>query len=454
MAPAQNPFVRGESLDKPGIVGARWWNEALRDASSLKGRRAVLAVLGTGAALLGGVAICGALASVGSSDSGGEEPREELRASLDMQREYGWNFGATSEGLVYDGATVGTFDRSSLARLVEDLSPARSELRPFYVPTLFQSPEALPQKKLEEEGQVAFAPIAEALKPIFTPKMDESYRIGQSLAALLTQGAAAPVALIIDMVGPQAVALAAGAAEHFDPVFLFDNWPHPRGVVPAHRTLAAASYYQPRFAKTKAARAPRWPAFVLDRDRLAPYTDDAKQFDNRWLAKLPGKPDIDALAIRHVLYVVEVPAYLPELDDVNDSLVAYAGTPVDVRAVAASAFLRGPEVAQKPGGREFLYGGSAASDAGFFAHYPWKAPPLPPEPVATPEMTPRNYRPEPRSQKFAASGAPSVDPVSGRPKLGLVPVVVAAGTGILLGAKLSGRSGSWGRSGGFGFGGG
>ncbi len=445
MSQSENPFVRAEWIDKPGIVGARWWNQSIREASKLQTRRMVLLFAGASGAMVA----CGAVvSSVGGSDD--IETREEMRAALNLQRDYGWNFGAPNEGLVYDGATTTPFNRSSLTRLVDELAPVRPDLRPFYVNTLFQSPEALPAKPLPAEaGQAAPAPIAAALRPIFNARMDELYKIGRNLATLLATGSAAPVALVIDMDGPNAVAFAAGVADVFDPVFLFDNWPHPRGVVPAHKTLAAAVYYQPRFESTKTARAPQWPAFVLDRSRLAPYTDDASQFDNRWFAKLPSVSAITALKVAHILYVVEKAAYLPELGDLNDAFLAFNAGNVDVRAIAADAFAARTSSDALSGTRDYVYGGSDAADAGFFAHYAWKAPPLPQQPpVSTAEMNATSYHPAPRSSKFAAAGTAGIDAVTGFPKIGLIPVVIAAGTGILLGAKLAGRNGSLGRSGG------
>src|SRR5689334_23419108 len=66
-----------------------------------------------------------------------------------------------------------------------------------------------------------------------------------------------------------------------------DNWPHPKGVVPAHQTLAAAAYFQPLFAKRAGVGSP--PMLVLDRRRLAAYTDDrseerrvGKECRSRW----------------------------------------------------------------------------------------------------------------------------------------------------------------------------
>lgn len=446
MSSSENPFVRDEWLDKPGIVGARWWNQALRDATKLETRRGLLAIAGG----IGVLVAVGVLEAKLGSDDEDIATREEVRTALSLQRDHGWNFGASGESLVYDGVTTTPFDRSSLKRLVDELGPVRKDLQPYYINTLFQSPEALPTKPLPvEPGQPATKPIAEALRPMFTAKMDELYKIGRNLALLLTAGSAAPVALVIDMEGPNGVAFAAGVAEAFDPVFLFDNWPHPRGVVPAHRTLAAAAYYQPRFASTKATRAPNWPAFVLDRNRLASYTDDSQQFDNRWFAKLPSASAMAALKVAHILYVVEQVTHLPELDDLNDVFVALHGSNVDVRAIATNTFVAQPASDAKPGTRDYLYGGTEYVDTGFFAHYPWKAPPLPPKPDLSPtEASVAAYHPTPRSRKFAAVTGSSVDVVTGMPKIGMVPVVIAAGTGVLLGAKLAGRNGSWGRSGG------
>src|SRR5207253_363541 len=90
------------------------------------------------------------------------------------------------------------------------------------------------------------------------------------------------------------------------PVFLFDNWPHPHGVVPAHLTLAAAVYYQPLFAraKTEPTRAGKvQPVFVLDRTRLTTYVDDATQFDNRYTAKMPTTANLKTMGVAKLLYV-------------------------------------------------------------------------------------------------------------------------------------------------------
>jgi hypothetical protein len=135
------------------------------------------------------------------------------------------------------------------------------------------------------------------------------------------------------------VAAAAGLAGDLEPVFLFDNWPHPKGVVPSHLTLGAAMFYARLFFTARTRRpkdAP--PVFVLDANRLAPYTDEANQFDNRYVVKLPSTERLKSLGIKRVLYVRPDAASLQDLDDVNLDLVAYKEGGVELKEVALDDF--------------------------------------------------------------------------------------------------------------------
>jgi hypothetical protein len=440
--PETEPFGREELLDKPGIIGARWWQRSLETAESAVSRRkAVQALLITGGALAG-VGFLTALASGSSSD----DFRYESRPSLDMQKEYGWSFGATTESLTFDGVSKRPFDREALARLADDLKPSMAEHVPWYVPTLLESTRAAPRSTAREETSPA-VPLKAVLAPIFTPAMDSAYRRGRALAGLF-RGAQVPVMVVVDLPGPESVAFAAGASSAFDVVFAFDNWPHPRGVVPAHQALAAAAYYQPLFAKRASGKAP--PMIVLDRRRLAPYTDDASQFDNRHVARLPSVAALRQLGITLVLYVAGSGSTDQELDDLNDDFVLYARAGVDVKLVGADAF--GPDAADgaappatpdddRP---RYYYGGEVASSGWFWHDYPWRS--VPPEATAPRRgIAGPEYAPKPRATDFS-SGGPG--PTSGRPRpsgFGTVPVVVSIATGLVLGAKLF-RSGSWNRS--------
>ena len=149
------------------------------------------------------------------------------------------------------------------------------------------------------------------------------------------------IAVIVDLLGPESVAFAAGCAGTLDPVILFDNWPHPRGVVLSHLTLAACAYYQPLFAKARAAllaaKTSAPPIFLLDRARLTSYSDDSKQFDNRYVARVPSVSQLSKLGISRTLYVTPTDADL-ELDDLNDDFVYTARQGAQLRAVAATSF--------------------------------------------------------------------------------------------------------------------
>src|SRR5262249_39040789 len=54
------PFVRDELLDKPGLVGARWWHKGLQDEERAMSRRAALRTMLIGGGVVGGVALVGA----------------------------------------------------------------------------------------------------------------------------------------------------------------------------------------------------------------------------------------------------------------------------------------------------------------------------------------------------------------------------------------------------------
>lgn len=458
------PFQRDEHVDKPGIVGARWWQEGLAQADPIARRTALKGLLiGAGILTIAGVGF-GLLSSKSSAagkteGAADEDFRTDNHPALDMQREYGWNFGAATESLVFDGKTQTPFDKSALSSLSKDLSPAQSAFTPYFVTSLLQAPTAL-RKTVPSGDPDTFTPLKDALSPIFTNAMDVAYRRGRALAALF-DGAHHPsvpmIALIVDLPGPEAVAFAAGASSALDPVFLFDNWPHPRGVVPSHLTLAACAYYQPLFARARTDNASKNlpPLFVLDRSRLATYTDDAKQFDNRYVARVPSVAQLAKLGISHVLYVAPTDSDR-ELDDLNDEFVytVRQGTPMKI--VGASSFASGVSVvapsstdAGAPSGPTYYYGGDPTMNEWFWIDYPWSTPWFPKggKPPVEPSFirTAKDYVPVARPSAFSTGAyAGSLTPPR-PPTFGMVPVVVAAATGVILGAKMS-RSGSWTRS--------
>jgi hypothetical protein len=323
---SERPLRQDARVDEPGLVGARWWQDSVVDPVGR--RQAILGLLVAGGALaLTGVA--------GVAVEACEPTKTSRQRALDLQRKYGWSFGAATERLVFNGVSTEPFDPGRLARMVADLTPRVASHRPFYVPTLFESPTALPQA-VSQGDPTPIPSLASALQPILTTSMRGAFQDAQQVVQTL---AAVPgAALVVDLDGQDSVAFAAGASSLFDPVFLFDNWPHPHGVVPAHLTLAAAAYYQPMLANAAQTGPRDSPAmFVLDRQRLNSYVDSAERFDNRWVARMPGVQALKGLGIKRLLYVCPTSTRL-ELDDLNDDFVAdhaagIAITLVDVTAI-------------------------------------------------------------------------------------------------------------------------
>jgi len=465
----QEPFERDEHVDKPGIVGARWWQEGLAQVDPVARRSALKGIL-IGAGALVGVGTVIALASGSSSaaqktEGADEDFKTDQKAALDMQREYGWNFGATSDSLVFDGKSTAPFDKLHLSSLATDLAPASAMFAPFFVRSLLESPTAL-RKTTPAGDPDTFTPLKDVLVPIFTAAMDAAYRRGRALANLFDAAhhdGTKSIAVIVDLPGPEAVAFAAGASSALDPVFLFDNWPHPKGVVASHLALAACAYYQPLFAtKSTPSNAP--PLFVLDRNRLAAYADDAKQFDNRYVARVPSTPALAKLGISRVLYITPTDADR-ELDDLNDDFVYTVRQGAQLKLLGATVIASGIAPTPPPGttaidagasdggvrdtGPQYFYGGDPTTHEWFWIDYPWSTPYTPKgqKPPVEPSFsrTGPSYVPMARPSPFS-TGALSGSLTPPRPiAFGTVPVVIAAATGVILGAKMS-RSGSWTRS--------
>lgn len=447
---SNNPFERDGSVDTPGLIGARWWQKQLTEAeppaNAISRRSALGTVLGVGAALAGVGLILAMATSGNDDDDDGPAPAPTPKPLLEVQKEYGWNFGARTEALTYDGVTALAFDAALVDTMPTDFAPASAQYLPYWSPTLFQSPTALPTKTAEADAPDTFKPLKEALRPYHDTLMDSAFARGRALA--MAMSAVKGLTIVVDLPGPEAVAFAAGAAGLFDWIFTFENWPHPRGVVPAHRTLGAALYYQPLFRKKRADAMDKPPMIVLDRNRLAAYTSEATQFDNRWLAKLPTAANLTVMAASRVLYVTPNDFDAVEMDDVNDDVVAWDAAGLEVRMIGAGAFTpcTGKEVALASDDTTtppYCYGGSVDGDLQLFVDYPWKSTAQKPKVAPSIASGARDWRPKARTTPHA-SGNPMNKP---RPaNFGTVPVMIAVGTGAYLGWRYHARSGSWNRA--------
>jgi hypothetical protein len=356
-------------FDQAELVGARWWQPTVNESESTwspsdvvpsepPSRRKALLILGAFVAVPIGISIISNL----SSDD------DQIRPSTDLQRESGWDIGSSGRKLDWSGAqdtdvSGGTNWRDHIKTLANDLAP-QQKLLPWALPTLLQMP-SLPVN----------ATLASEVRPVLgNPAMADGWQLGRALVQQFAQLTETyqDLLLVIDLPGPQAVAVAAALADLLTPVFILDNCPHPVGVVPAHRTLGAVLYLLPRLLMGNATRPPDAPPMlVLDSARLSPYSDAADRFDNRYLARIPTPAQLRDAGVRRVLY-------LSTDRDVLDDLVAPFGAWVDagieVRMVQSGDFSSTQSDSGEPdfsSGRRALYGGSADSDAGFWYCYGW-----------------------------------------------------------------------------------
>jgi hypothetical protein len=393
--------------------------------------------------------------------------------SLELQKKEGWNVGSSDKQLSYTGSIVAEDSRGQRWSaydpnyLISIYQPRSSEWQPFFVPTLLQS---LAQPSLNSQ-----------VRPIKTNAMVDAYNRAEGLGNLISQAPDANKTLIIsDLPGPSSVALGAAMADTAHLIPVFDNWPHPLGVVRSHETLGAMIYYAHEIEEKRAKLPDNAPAIMLlDNQRLANYTDQDSQFDNRYQAKLPPIDQLKGRGIQQVIYLVPDQAQAQELDDINEDLVEYQKNGLEVRMLKLSEFQPHNEPALATTGTtgdnnapvvtRYYYGGSPLLHWWFFSHYLYSRPSvlygyggysggygyggrrvIPPPPAsARPSFNPPSYRPVTRPTIFSAARVGGATGVGrARPSgFGRTSVRMAS-NGRVTGIR-AGRSGSFGRSGGF-----
>jgi len=406
----------------------------------------------------------------------GSDEAEVSADSLELQRKEGWNVGSTEKTLSFpagvsatdsQGKTWGNYDPNYLISIYQ---PRDAQWQPFFAPTLLQS--LAPSQ----------SSLASQIKPLRTGEMIDAYGRAEGLRTLIASSSNANQTLIIsDLPGPASIAVGAALADTTTLVPVFDNWPHPLGVVRSHETLGAMIYYAHEIEekRSKLANKENVPAvMLLDSNRLASYADQDTQFDNRYLAKLPPADQLKQRGIQQVIYLTKDQTQNQELDDINEDFVEWQKNGINVRMLRLSDFK--PDESQlaaigTPNSttgsstvvRHYYYGGSPYSHWWFYNHYAYSRPSyiygysggrsLPPPPInSRPAFDPPSYRPVSRPTVFTASrvGASSGVTGVGRTKpsgFGRTSVRMSS-SGQVTGTR-SGRSGSYGRSGGGWFGG-
>lgn len=363
---------------------AAWWERSLsrRDAHKL----------GLGVAALAAMAGCSS------------EEVKELDA-LEAQRKGGWDVGDAGMGLYFVGVVARDSKGSDAwsnyvkpAKILEAIRPKNAAYAAWQMPTLFQ---ALEQTSLAAE-----------MRPIATPETLDVYGRARALGSLVTSVEdPKETLLVVDVPGPYAGAVAAGLAPHAEPVFYFDNWPHPRAVVPSHMTLGSVLYYaaelEEQKAKRDAGKAPA--AIILDSFRIQADPDHDQFFDNRYFVTLPSAEDLKKAGIKRVVYV-PLKETDDEMDDLNDAMVEYQEAGLAITQVPIASFERDPDaqVAEGDPTGGYYYGGSQRHHTYFYSHYPmfiWL--PIPSygwsrATSAPPRVRPPSYKPRARPTMFSS----------------------------------------------------
>lgn len=397
--------------------------------------------------------------------------------SLELQRQHGWNVGAEDSRLFFVGISEQDATGSTTwkqytdpTRLMDAWRPRPETWQPFFDPTLMQ---ALQANSLREQ-----------IRPIITSAMRDAFGRGEALRTdLLSQVTKGEETFFIaDLPGPEVVAFGAGLAGWADVIADFDNWPHPFGVVRSHETLAALLYYAAYVQERKEKLPASAPGLLLlDSQRLEPYTDDGKQFDNRYVATVPPVDALRQRGIKHVLYIVPDRKQQHESDDLNDDFVAYRDANIQVAMLPLSDLQKKTEAVaqQAPDGstrtvqeHRYYYGGGLESHLAFLLLYSFLAPrPMAYYPypgsvgmggrtytlgqTSRPSMPPPSYQPTSRPTMFSGTRVGGASGV-GRAKpsgFGRTTVRTSGGRVTGIGARgsaaraPSGRSGSFGRGG-------
>jgi hypothetical protein len=255
---------------------------------------------------------------------------------------------------------------------------------------------------------------------------------------------------------------------------VFDNWPHPLGVVRSHETLGAMAYYASEINEKRSKLKENAPAIMLlDSSRLTAYTDQDTQFDNRYMAKLPPPDQLKERGVQQVIYVVKDESRKQELDDINDDMVEWQKQGVNVRMLPMSEFKAVDEPGQQTLAgtttntvqRHYYYGGSPWASWFFFSHYGYGYPRNVydyryggaysiPRPTSGQTYNPvTTYRPVSRPTVFSSSRIGGASGVGKTRPSGFGRTSVRMSSDGRVTGTRSGRSGSYGRSGGGWFGG-
>jgi len=325
-------FERVAFFDDPVLVGARWWHPGAEAEIATDSRRKVMMILG---GVIGIPVLCG-LATTCDTEPGEADPMAgRTIGALELQRSQGWDVGATG-ALWGDKAGFVNTDlfgtqgwRARVATLARDLV-AVDRHHAWQLPTLLQMP-----------ASPANASLARAIQPLRDRQVGQGWWIGGGLVRLLLLAPGAPedLLIVLDLPGPIAVGAAAAMSRTHVPVWILDGCPHPRGTVPWQRTLGALLFFHQWLTAPQSGPAPaphRPGVVVLDGNRLKAPSASANEFDNRSLARLPNAAALTSAGYHKVLLVTDGGK---DRDDLNPQLAAWASAGIDIRLLSTDNFI-------------------------------------------------------------------------------------------------------------------
>ena len=396
-----------------------WWEASLSRRDTTK--------LGVGVAAVAAIAGCK------------ESVKDVEMDAIDAQKKGGWDVGDTgmpllTTGLPSNNDAMGKpwTSYKSVPKLLAATKPTKTEFASARMPTLEQS--------LEQPT------LASKVKAVSSMQAKETHKQAAALGALIaTSENPERALLIVDVPSLHGPAAAAGMAEDVDPVFVYDNWPHPKGIVKSQDTLGSMLYYASELEAKREKRKGRnvASAIILDSKRL----NDGKKppstnFDNRYFVEMPSAKDLKAKGITTVLYVTKQ-ARKDETDDLNDSMAEYKDEGLKIVSVPLSNFKRDVKA-----GGDYYYDGDRTRHRHFYTHYPmflyvsggrrsWG------KPTGSPRVRPPSYAPTRRPTAFTGRKAGGAKGVGRSKPAGFGRVSTKQGKG----GKIMGRSGgSVGRS--------
>ena len=449
-----DPFFSATFFDSPGLLAVRFSRTASSrpaaatfaayrrpDTPSGINFGSIAKVVGVGLVIACvGVPILRGNAAAGTS-SGGKPPVISSPTPRDSAESSAW--------------------ANDLEHLADDLSPTRADLKPWMVRTLLDVP-----RELARSGNATGGATGGWLQPRYSPADRAAFGQGQRLARTLEAiGADRQMAVILDLPGPTAIAVATALAWNFDPVFTFENLPHPAGVVPSAQTLAAAVYWRPQLVAAREARKTAKagttaeslpPVFVLEGDRLAKYANEVERFDNRSQVRLPDAAALRALGVTRVLYVRQRRGDVAEADDLNAAFIALAAGDIALKHLALNALDESEtqvenESAPAPTAGTSTSTGTSTSNSSFWfwQRYGWYRPAG--RQWSDLDDTDARYRTSPRTTQFSGtSGTPLYDGGNAHRfevfRRLAPPPPVASSSGSSSGSSGGSSSGSWGRS--------